>query len=544
MNCGKRGAMKRTLGCCFFGILSVVILWTGGPLFAEVQLYGPDGKILKSKSDAFSISASAYERSDVIMMNNLIDLDSKGKKDSMSYLGMEYYLETSAKYRESAEVYARFQRTGPSYEDAIVLGRRSVSSIYGETDRIHGKQYLPEVKELFLDLKVPGSAYELRSKVGLFSHILGGGYAGAGYFENYGAALYHPGEKFAWTFYWNRPDWNNRMILGPILEQDKKLGRGYQATVADYFSLDGIYQWNQEQEESWRRVSGSLQPYVSMLSDRTGGKRASLFAVQTEQDLLGTLGFDLKLKWNRIAFDFETARNFGGANAKGGAIDSDGLLDSRDISHKGYMLASEVKVDLREVWLTPRASFMLASGNELDGSDVNGVLQGSANRAFSNYSPLNTNLWDTIYQPRENGPLAAMGTGWGSYSGILRPGTFGDPYILENLAVPNLGFDFNPFKKLTMSVDWWYLASRERGVGTWQGETFQLPRELGHEWDLSATYEISDHWELGMAFGYFIPGQYYRVQRDDGGSSFSPLVRGDDDADNAFYGEITLTLKI
>ncbi len=535
--------MKRSRWSWLIVILEIFFLLQTRPLFSEVELIGSEGKILKPSSNAFSLSASAYERSDVIMMNNLIDLDSAGKKDSMSYLGMEYYLETSAKYRDLAEVFIKFQRTGPAYEDAIVLGRRDVNSIYGETDRIRGKQYLPEIKEWFLNAKLP-SDYELRTQAGLFSHILGNGYAGAGYFENYGASLYHPGEKFAWTFYWNRPDWNNRMILGPILEQDKRIGRGYQATVADYFSLDGIYQWNQKEADSWRLLSGSLQPYVSLLSDRTGGKRANLFAVQTEQDLLGTMGFDLKLKWNRLAFDFETARNFGGANAKGGAIDSDGLLDSRDISHKGYMLATEMSADLHEIWIKPRASFMLASGNELEGSDVNGVLQGSANRAFSNYSPLNTNLWDTIYQPRGNGPLAAMGTGWGSYSGILRPGTFGDPYILENLSMPNIGFDFTPVKRLTLAVDWWYLASRERGVGTWQGETFQLPRELGHEWDLSASYQLTDQWEVGMAFGYFIPGQYYRVQRDDAGNSFSPLVRGDDDADNAFYGEITLTFKI
>ncbi len=513
-------------------------------VYSEVELLGSKGKVIKTQEDTISITHSGYMRQDVIMMNNLIDLDSQQKKDSMAYWGGEYYFDFDAKYKEWVEIYSKFQRTGPAYEDMLLLGRRDVSTIYGQTDRYHGKQFLPEVTELYLDAKIPLREYALRSKTGLFTHSLGHGFAGAGYFQNYGLSLYHPGEMASWTFYYNRPDWNNRKILGPVIEQEKRLGRGYQKTVADYFSLDAIYSWgNLSSSESEAEFSGSFQPYVTLLSDRTGiGNRSSLFAVQTEQDLLGTLGVDLRTKWKRLSLDFEMARNFGQAKTKGFAADGDGLLGSQNISHKGYMMYSEMKLDLHEWWITPRTSLMLASGNKLGGSE-NGLIQGSANRAFSNYSPLNTNLWDSIYQPRENGPLAAMGTGWGANSGILRPGTFGDPYILENLIVPNWGIDITPFKKWTFSLDWWYLAAMQHGVGTWEGESVKLSKDLGNEWDLNVTYKMTDYIECSVSAGYFMPGKYYRAYRDDAGSSFSPFVTGLGDTNSAFYGEMTFTIK-
>ena len=49
---------------------------------------------------------------------------------------------------------------------------------------------------------------------------------------------------------------------------------------------------------------------------------------------------------------------------------------------------------------------------------------------------------------------------------------------------------------------------------------------------------------VGFLGGYFIPGKYYKEKRDDeDGSTFSPFVRGDGHANNAyqleFYVELT-----
>jgi hypothetical protein len=113
------------------------------------------------------------------------------------------------------------------------------------------------------------------------------------------------------------------------------------------------------------------------------------------------------------------------------------------------------------------------------------------NRAFSVYSPLNTNLADSIYPVGpESMPLVAMGGGNGLNYGVGRPTTFSDPYLFENLILVCLGLDFQITEKLSMTFDWWYLRSAERGVGTWAGESKTLATDLGHEMDMYVNYEL------------------------------------------------------
>jgi hypothetical protein len=511
---------------------------------AGVALIGNEGKMIKTEHEDFSLNSEVYIRTDYVTMGNVIDLNNKGNKDSFDYVALDYHFNFDLKYKDELKIHTRFERNAYFEYGMPVLGRREVPTSFGNVQSYQNSDFLPELEEFFVDSLIPQTgAHPLRFTIGLFPFWIGNGMAVGGYSENYGFTLYHPGERFTWNFHYNRPDWNNRRILGPEIEQDERLGRGFQDTVANFIALDATYVWQQPsrgEEEGvnpvWHLPGGSIQPYVSFLFDQTGvGKRNNQFAIQTDQDLLGTIGADLNLQWGKLSVGFEAAKNFGQAQAKGGG---------EDVVHKGYLFYWDAAYDAKEVHLTPRFSMVVASGNKTDGSE-GGLIQGSANRAFSVYSPLNTNLSDTTYQAQFHGPALAAGKVYGLNYGVFRPGTFSDPYFMENIVLPNVGVDFTPTEKLTLSFDWWYLRALEEGVGSFGAETRKkLSRDLGHEFDWDVSYQLTSRVNLAMTFAYFLPGKYYREIRDDAGTNFSPLIRGDGDADNAFYGDLRLTLEI
>ncbi len=64
------------------------------------------------------------------------------------------------------------------------------------------------------------------------------------------------------------------------------------------------------------------------------------------------------------------------------------------------------------------------------------------------------------------------------------------------------------------------------------------------EADLFVDYKATKHITLGFLGGYFIPGRYYKEKRDDlDGSPFSPYLRGDGHANNAYQLEFYVELK-
>ena len=64
------------------------------------------------------------------------------------------------------------------------------------------------------------------------------------------------------------------------------------------------------------------------------------------------------------------------------------------------------------------------------------------------------------------------------------------------------------------------------------------------EADLFIDYKATEHITLGFLGGYFIPGKYYKEKRTDvEGSLFSPYVRGDGQANNAYQFEFYVELK-
>jgi len=171
-------------------------------------------------------------------------------------------------------------------------------------------------------------------------------------------------------------------------------------------------------------------------------------------------------------------------------------------------------------------------------------LTSGKNRAFSAYSPFNTNLADSLYPDPENLPLVAMGSGYGLNYGIGRPTTFEDPYLLDNIILFDLGMDYQLTDRLSLSLDWWHLRAVERGVGTLGGVSRELSPDLGDEIDLFFNYEMNENITLSLFGGYFFPGRFYKEERDDTeGSLFTPFVRGDGEIDGAYQAELSLILE-
>lgn len=194
------------------------------------------------------------------------------------------------------------------------------------------------------------------------------------------------------------------------------------------------------------------------------------------------------------------------------------------------------------------AKILVASGNDLDSSD-GGLIQGSSNRAFSSYSPTNVFLSDSVFQGQTLGPVLASTKNYGLMMGIPRPGTFNDPYISENIIAPNAGIEITPHERVSLQLNWWYLAAFERGIGSLTNEDGEviwekLSRDLGHELDLNLNVRLSQYLRIEIFLGYFIPGNYYTEKRDDEGTSFSPLIRGGGEVDNVFLGEFRLVITV
>mgnify|MGYP001602837252 FL=1 len=95
--------------------------------------------------------------------------------------------------------------------------------------------------------------------------------------------------------------------------------------------------------------------------------------------------------------------------------------------------------------------------------------------------------------------------------------------------------------KFSVTVDWWYLKANKKGIGTLGGFAKELARNLGQEVDLSFSYDITKNTNISLCAGYFSPGKYFKEERDDtAGSLFTPFVRGDGNANNAYQLEASV----
>lgn len=483
-------------------------------------------QILLAGNDNFLINVAPYFRTDVITLKNVRTLDSNNKDDSSTYVGIDYSLAFDVQFKDSGpEVYLKLERNGPFDYDAPLFIHNTLITSVAPVGKYRGTELLPHIEEFWYDFglfKLPA-----RSRTGLFIYEAGNNVSTPSYYENYSFKFYGEFNKIGWQFYYCRPDLVNKSFLGPRIQQEREQGIHYIPNKANFFAADATV-------DLGRNI---LQPYVEVLTDYSG-KRTNLFTTPTQEDLLGTFGVSWELSLDKFSMGLEAARNFGRAKSNNPSF--------KDVEHCGYLIYADAAFELNR--LTPRTSFLLASGNKVTTDMVNNgdteMLSGK-NRAFNTYSPFNTNLANSIYPGFDRIPLVAMGNGWGLNYGVDRPTTFGDPGLLENLILINLGADYKMTEKLSFAFDWWYMRAMERGVGTLEGVAKKLSPDLGNEINLSADYKINKNISVDLVGGYFFPGKFYKEKRDDAeGSLFTPFVRGDGKANGAFQIELSVTLSM
>ncbi len=488
--------------------------------FLFIPLSQAEIEIVRGNQYVFSVTP--YFRTDAIILNNNLDLDNKNKEDSVAYMGIDYGLGFDLKYHDSGpEAFLRVERNGPFDYDAPLFIHNTLATPSGKIDSYRGAEILPHLEEFWYDL--PFDAFDSRFKSGLFVYLVGNGISSPSNYENFSASMYGGKDALRWRVYYCKPDLVNKSFLGPRIEQEKQQGIHYTPNKADFFAADAVFSAG----------DNSFQPYIEFLADHSG-KRTNLFSTPTDSELLGTFGLAWDTKIDRFSFGIEAARNFGSATS----IEE----NFKDVVHSGYVYYCDASFDFKRV--VPHSRFAYASGNKVPLDQAGDATYTSGkNKAFSTYSPLNTNLADSIYSDPEFLPLVAMGGGNGLNYGINRPTTFSDPYIFENLILVCLGLDFSLTEKLSGSLDWWYLRSVERGVGTLSGEARYLSPDIGNELDLYLNYQLTKSLSVSLFCGYFFPGEFYKEERDDtSGSLFTPFVRGDGEADGAYQIEFSVTL--
>lgn len=449
-------------------------------------------------------------------------LDSRNSDDKTVYIGVDYNLALEWKFKDNGpQYYIKLERNGPYDYSAPVAINNTLINNAGQVKRYKNKDFIPHVEEFWLDLPLGAP---LRFKTGLYTYEVGNGFAVSGNYENYAATLYQEWESFSWRLHYVRPDMENKTHRGPVVRQEKEQGMVYEPNAANLFALDAQV----------KAANHRFWPYLSVLADYTSpGKRFNVFSAPVKNDLLGTIGLAWDYQAERFALRAEAAHNFGRAESAS--------ADFKNVEHAGYL--AYVEADYLAEKISPHVKFLAASGNKLTPEFAESgaaTLTSGRNRAFSYYSPTNFNISDSVSSSNvEMLPIVAMSGGNGLNYGILRPGTLYSADF-ENLLMPCVGFELNPIPKLTCYLDFYYLSAFERGVGTWQGVGKYLSRDLGCELDLIVDYQLNKNTLISFLGGYFIPGRYYKERRDDAGSWFAPLLRGDGDADNAYQLEMSL----
>ena len=504
-----------------------LLLFLGGLLFVYGLSYGYP--LLETES--FVLCMENYFRTDLISFNNTVDLDSGNAQDSVTYFGIDYSLAFDLEFKHRGPiVFLKFERNGPyDYSAPLFIEHKLVVAGPSRIEAYRNEELLPQVEEFWVDLPVADTP--LRFKTGLFPYEVGMGFTqGTGSFENYGLNLTYLSDDFSWRLHYFRPDLAYKTHLGPKIKQEKQEGISYEPNAANYFAFDAAFSSG----------GNNFGPFIGLLLDNTSsGKRANLFAAPVHREILGTLGLDWEIMIKDLSLGFEAARNFGKAKSEDGAF--------KDIGHKGYLFYTTVCYNIAK--LSPHCQFVYSSGNKVTTEMVdNGDEQfvGGANKAFSAYSPLNTNLMDSLCPVPDSLPLVFFGWGYGmNYGlGLNRPSTLADDCVLENLIMPSFGFVYRFSDKFSATLDWWYMLANEKGVGTWEGAAKELSRNLGQEIDLSLSYDINKQINISLCTGYFFPGEYFKEKRDDTeGSLFTPFVRGDGNADKAFQIELVAEFK-
>ncbi|MBU0709366.1 MAG: alginate export family protein [Candidatus Omnitrophica bacterium] len=480
--------------------------------------------ILETKG--YVLSMDTYLRKDLVSFKNVVDLDSANSDDTTTYLGIDYSLGFDLQFKDGGpQYYLKLERNGPFDYDAPLSVHNTLMTYGGVIDAYRQDELLPQLEEFWFDLPLFDAC---RFKLGLYIYEVGNGFSLNGGFENFGFTLYEQEDNFSWRLYYCRPDIHNKNQLGPRIQQEAEQGIDYEHSPVNFFAADATIE----------KGKNTFQPYIGALIYYTSpGKRSNFFTAPIKEDILGTIGFAWDWEDENFALSFEAARNFGKAKSSSS--------DYEDIYHSGYLIYTEI--DYRREKLNPSLKLVVASGNKvpLDSAlNQDETLSSSRNRGFSYYSPFNDNIGDSISCSNADMlPIVAMGGGYGLNYGVPRPTTLAVADY-ENIIIPSLGFDYQATEKLSVGLYWYYLRNFEEGAGVLNGQAKRLSAELGNEVDLFIDYELTPNILISFLGGYFIPGEYYKEARDDtDGSLFSPYLRGDQKADNAYQIELAIELQ-
>lgn len=511
--------MKPTIFLYYPVILKKALI----PLIAIffVPIYAYASILLERES--FVLDMDTYLRTDLVALGNVVDLDSHNSADHTVYLGLDYSLGFLSEFKErNLKFYLKLERNGPFDYDAPIFVHKNLMTSGGIIEEYRNDELLPALEEFWLDTALWSN---FRFKAGLYTYQVGNAFSLNGSYENYGAMIYKELENFSWRLCYHRPDLVYKNHLGPKIHQEEEQGIEYNHNAANFFATDAKF--NIGAHTFW--------PYVGALADYTAPeKRDNAFSAPIKRDILGTLGMAYTLKYGKFSFDAELARNFGKAES----ADS----DYKDVYHCGYLIYTALDYNTEK--FIPSLCFLVASGNKVTpemAENEDTTLTSGKNRAFSQYSPLNQNMGDSIgHNHTDIRPMVATGAGYGINYGVPRPATFSST-DLDNLIMLSLGFDFNITERFSLGLYGYYLRSFTRPVGMFEDEAQYLSSDLGYESDLFLDYKINKNVLVSLSGGYFLPGKYYQEHRDDtSGRLFNPFVRGDQDADLAYQWELSL----
>lgn len=484
----------------------------------------------------FKLSSRFHTRISSNNSSNLADLDND-VDDSIYYLGYQYDVSLSLKHTSTAEFFLQLKRDNISEYDSPLLLDDKLTTLFGTRHEYTKAEFLPRISRLYFDVPVT-NFLDMRMRFGFFPYLVGNGYALGGKYPDLGATLSLGPENLRGRLHYHRVDFYNKQNWGPEISRDDEGSFNGRNTNADFYAADFMIKVGRH----------SIQPYLGFLHDYTSQiHRANNFdnfklnGTKVNDDLLGTVGVDINLNFERFNFGIEFARNFGEANSADKTSP-----DRDDITHKGWLLVADANYNLGI--LRPKGKFVWASGPTSRRQDLlDARYRSRNNRTFSVYTPTNTNTFDAHYQRTGIGPYLATASTYLFNFGIDRPGIFNDPFVIENILFFNGGVEFFPIDKTYISLDYWNMHADEPGFGlNSAGRAEKLPSELGHEIDFFASYAVTRRLSINLQMGYFFPGKYYREERGDtfarGNLGFSPVLprNGQGDPDDAFLMAVGL----
>ena len=102
----------------------------------------------------FILYMDTYLRHDFITFNNIVDLDSRNRDDSTTYLAIDYSLGLRSEFKNGGPIfYLRIERNGPYDYGAPLFVHNTLMTSGGVIERYRNDELLPQLEEFWLDSK-------------------------------------------------------------------------------------------------------------------------------------------------------------------------------------------------------------------------------------------------------------------------------------------------------------------------------------------------------------------------------------------------------